>query len=572
MVRRAGALHRLNTAHLFGEPMQHFLRITFCLALLVAPAAAQQGSADPRPTSLAQQAIAGKATRPVDSADPNVEGKSLADIARQMQGKELARVKVSPEEAGKILGSVQSILRFASDDSGFTIRSTVKPRMISRNDVQATFESHKVDDEEARRLQASEFTLRKFGYVPRTFSTAKFVAKMYEEEVAGFYDPRTKMISLLNWVAPDEQRGVLAHELTHALQDQNFNLTAWGRAGTPRNSGPGRFEVSAAEARAEDEARVAVIEGQAMIVLIDHVWKEHGIDDNLASIPGVSAIASQYMEIVPVPDTPVIHASPVFLRDSLAFPYREGLVFELQLLEKGGRELAFNGPFARPPVDTHEILHPERYLAQEKIHVPRIPDLSGILGDSYQVVDSGGLGELDTRSLVKQFATSKVAETIGDGWRGSAYLLVRRKDVPIEKATTADLALIYVSAWDNPETAHQFAKFYAEAVPKRYSQAMPLPDSCRSDCSPESFLFNTEEGFVSIQRRLKNLVLVTESFDPGLSVLLDSALLKADSSRQPADNRLPELSLRYIGSPAFAGLRAMYEQWAILQALKLAPK
>ena len=552
--------------------MQHFLRITVCLALLVAPAVAQQGSPDQSPTSLAQQAIAGKAARTVDSADASTQGKSLGEIAREIQGRNLAQVKVSPEQAGRILGSVQPILRFASDDSGFVIRSAVKPRMIGRDDLQLAMRSRKVDDEDAKRLQASELTLRKFGYVPRTFSTAKFVEGMYTEGTAGFYDPRTKMISLLNWVPPEEQRDVLAHELTHALQDQNFNLVSWQRSGGPRNPEPGRFEVSEAEAHAESSARLAVIEGQAMVVLIDHQWKEHGVDQTLASIPGASAIASQYMEVVPIPDTPTIHASPVLLRDSLAFPYREGLVFELSLLEKGGKELAFNAPFARPPVDSHEILHPEKYLAHEKIRVPQIPDLSTILADKYQVVDSGGLGELDIRSLIKQYATSKLAETISEGWRGSAYLLVRRKDVPIEKATTADLALIYVSTWDTAETAHQFAKFYAEAIPQRYTQATPMSSSCLSDCPSESFQFNTEEGFVSIQHRPKNLVLVTESFDPGMSTVLDSAFLKADTSRQNADNRLPDLSLRYISSPVFADLREMYEQWAILQALKRAPK
>lgn len=550
--------------------MKRFVRMISGLIFFSIFAAAQQSSPDSQPTSLAHQAIAGKASRAVNSAEPDAQGKSLGEMAREIQGRNLAKVRVSPEEAQKILGSVEPILKFASDDSGLTIHSKVRPRMISRDDLRGTVTARKVDDADAKRLQASELTLRKFGYVPRAFSTGKFVEGMFAELLAGFYDPRTKMISLLNWVSPDEQRDVLAHELTHALQDQNFNLINWQRAASPRGPLRGRFDVSEADARVDFAARSAVIEGQAMVVLIDHQFKEQGMDETLESVPGVSGIASQYMELVPVPDSPTIHASPIMLRDAMAFPYREGLVFELALLEKGGKEMAFKAPFQRPPIDTYEILHPDEYLSRQRFRVPHIPDLSGILAQKYEVVDSGGLGELDIRSLVKQYSTSRSAETLSNAWRGSAYLVVRRKDVPLEKATTADLALVYISAWDSAETAHQFAKFYGEAVPRRYSQATPLPDSCNgSDCL-ESFQFNTEEGFVSIQRRHKNLVFVTESFDPGTSNLLNNVILRAQADTKAAALRSPDLSLRYISSPIFSDLRTMCEQWAVLQLLRLA--
>jgi hypothetical protein len=553
--------------------MQRHFWLPISLIFLGVYAIAQESSTDSRPTSLAQQAIAGKASRAADvtadSADQSTQSKSLGEVAREIQAKDLAKIKVTPEEAGKILQSVQPILKFASQDSGLVIRSAVKPRMIGRDDLRATMNTRKVDDEETKRLQAAELTLKKFGYVPREFATEKFVEGMYAELTAGFYDARTKMISLLNWVSPELQRHVLAHELTHALQDQNFNLIAWQKAGTTRPTA-GRFEVSEAEAAPEPSARTAVIEGQAMVVLIDHLWKEMGLEMTLGSVPGVSAIASQYMEMVPIPDSPTIHASPVLLRDGLAFPYREGLVFELTLLEKGGKQMAFNVPFSRPPMDTHDILHPDQYLAQQHVHVPRIPDVSGILAANYDVVDSGGLGELDIRSLIKQYGTSRLAETVSSGWRGSSYLLVRRKDVPLDKATTSDLALIYISAWNSEETAHQFAKFYAETAPKRYTQTTALTDSCAgSDCPAERFQFNTEEGLVNIERRPKNLVLVTENFDAATSALLDSAVLKGQLNHQTADVRFPGLSTRYIGSPVFAELRAMCEQWAVAQAMRM---
>ena len=553
--------------------MRYFIK-TFALVFAFVsslPLLFAQGTApDPHPASDAVRAVASH-DKPVSSAGTTDElssAGSLADLARQKQQKDLDRVKVSPEEAARILHSVDPLLRFASRDSGFAIKTSVKPRMISRDDLVAIMEARKTDDEDAKRLQSAELSLKKFGFAPRSFSTKKFVQSMYAEQVEGFYDPETKMISLLNWVAPESQLDVLAHELTHALQDQHFNLKKWEHTPVPPPA-PDHFQVTAAEAWPESEARRAVVEGQAMVVLLDHQLQQRGIPVTLEHLPGASNSLAEYMATVPVPDTPVIHAAPIFLRDSMAFPYREGLLFEVELLGKGGKELAFNHVFARPPANTHEILHPRAYMTQEKLATPRIPDLSALLADKYEVIDSGGLGELDIRSLIKQYGNSKQAESISPGWRGSSYLMVRRKDVSADQATTADAALIYISAWDSSQTARHFAKFYANAVTSRYHQATPVPENCQGhDCPLESFRFNTEEGLVTIECRSNNLVIVTESFESGLANSLVAETLKANASGSPAPAKT-DLSLRYISAPVFADLRVYWEAVAIAAAAKL---
>jgi hypothetical protein len=553
--------------------MQYSLTTRICLLLLAlaVPASAQDGSSDPPPLGLAQQAVIKAKTAAGASSEQTTREKSLADIARDAQGRRLNRVQVSPEEARKILSMVQPTLRFASADSGLAIHSVVKPRMIGRDDLVSAMQTKKVDDRAAKRLQAEELTLKKFGFVPRVFSTGKFVEGMYAEETAGFYDPRTKTISLLNWVSPDTQLDVLAHELTHALQDQNFNLLQWEHE-SGQETAAERFQVDDHDALPESVGRRAVVEGQAMVVLIDHQLKDRGVPVSLELIPGAGGAMSEYLAMAPVPDTPVIHAAPIFLRDALAFPYQEGLVFELELLGKGGKDLAFRRVFTRPPLNSHEILHPQAYLKNEIIHAPRIPDLSAMLADKYDVLDAGGLGELDVRSLMKQFDSSRLAESVSRGWRGSSYLLVKRKDVKIENATTADVALIYVSAWDSRETARQFARFYAEAVPRRYSQPTAyLPSTCQAqNCPLERFQFTTEEGLISVQHWPDNLVLVTEGFDPAITDALNEAVLRAGRNRMNAAEAAPDLSLRYAGSPAFADMRNAWERWTVLRAAAFA--
>lgn len=556
--------------------MQFLFRLKYCLLsfALLTLAASAQDSSDSQPKGLAEQArIKAKSSATADdSSAVDNPGKSLGEMAREMRGKDMAKVRVSPEDAQKILGLVRPTLKFASTDSGLPIRSGVNPRMISRDDLVTEMGAKKVDDEASKRLQAEELTIKKFGYVPRDFSTGKFVEGMYAEAVAGFYDPRTKAISLLNWVSPDSQLDVLAHELTHALQDQNFNLLSWEHSSTTAEPNAARFQVTESDALAESDARRAVVEGQAMVVLIDHQFEAQGIQARLQYLPGASSAMEQYLNMMPIPDTPVVHASPIFLRDALAFPYREGLVFELELLGTGGKDLAFRRVFARPPLNTHEILQPQAYLGRQVVHVPVIPDLSSLLADQYEVIDAGGLGELDIRSLIKQYDSSRLADIVSRGWRGSSYLVVKRKGVPTEAATTADIALVYVSAWNSSITAHKFAEFYAQTVPKRYSTATAITTDCAGkDCPLESFQFKTEEGNVSIECRPNNLVLVMESFPPELATNLSTAILNTSPARQTAGTT-KDLSLRYAGSPIFADLRTMWDRWFVTQTTTINAK
>lgn len=543
--------------------------LTVLLLFFVCPniIQAQQASQDAPAPNLALQAIGtkGKAQPPLT----RTPDQSVADVARQLRGQDLNKIKVSPEEGQKILNSVQPVLKFASEDTGLPIHSPVKPRMISRNDMHSTLESRKADDDDTRRLQTEELSLKKFGFVPRTFSTGKFVQGMVEELVAGFYDPRTKSISLLDWVAPEEQKSVLAHELTHALQDQNFNLLRWQQAGSSKDHPPAQFQVSESEALPESDARRAVLEGQAMIVLVDYQWMENGMDTRLELLPGAANALAEFQHMVPVPDTPVIHAAPVLLRDGLAFPYREGLVFELELLGKGGKAMAFYRPFAQPPLNTHEILQPEAYLQKQKVHAPQIPDLNAMLADQYEVVDSGGLGELDVRSMIKQFANTHLAENLSSAWRGSSFLVIKRKQVPLASATTADVALIYVSAWSSSPMAQHFARFYADAVSRRYTQVTPNPAACQGlGCPVDSYQFNTEEGFVSIECRPNNLVLVTEGIEPQTALAVSTQILKANSNVHHAANNPPELSSRYLSLPILSELRQLWEERMMLEVMR----
>src|SRR5450755_741524 len=132
--------------------------------------------------------------------------------------------KISPQEAEKLFRSVDDILLFASKDTLYPIKREVKRQLVSRDEVEAYVVKHTGEDEDAKRLQRSELVLKKFGLLPRDFDLSKFLPALLKEQVAGYYDPKTRTVNLLDWLGAEQQKPVLAHELTHALQDQSFNL------------------------------------------------------------------------------------------------------------------------------------------------------------------------------------------------------------------------------------------------------------------------------------------------------------------------------------------------------------
>src|SRR5271163_273554 len=134
---------------------------------------------------------------------------------------------ISPKQAKELFRSVDEILQFASQDTGLPIEHKVKRRLTGRDEVQSYLEKSMKDDKDAKRLERSSAVLRKFGLIPHNFDLGSFLVAMLPAQVAGYYDAKTKTVNLLNWLDAESQKPVLAHELTHALQDQSFEIEKW---------------------------------------------------------------------------------------------------------------------------------------------------------------------------------------------------------------------------------------------------------------------------------------------------------------------------------------------------------
>jgi hypothetical protein len=472
---------------------------------------------------------------------------SLGDIARRLRKNRQLEVQISSAEAKELFALVDKILDFATEDTLLPRKAPVKRRLVGQDEVERYFRLKLAKAEYAQRFARAELTMKKFGLLPRDFNLSDFLVRSTGEQVAGFYDDETKTISLLNWVPLEEQQPILAHELTHALQDQNYNLKEWAKAGLHPDDPKGQFAVDDEES---EVARHAVAEGQAMIVYFDYVLAPMG--RTLNDTPGIVASLDD-PAVRATPDTAILHNAPLVLREAGTFPYREGLIFEATLLQRGGKQAAFLEALNHPPRNTHEVLQPEAYLSGEKLPPLRVPDLRPIVAGQYELFDSGAVGELDVRILLKQLGEKRTAADLASAWRGGAYVAFRRQHAQQSTASTSpsEIALVYVSRWKSPQAAQKFAKLYAAGVTKRYQTTQWLASACFENCPMSAAEISTEEGPVIVEQWPDNTVVVSESFDESTAAKLRNAVLDPSGAQTAAWMASEELSGRLSELPAF---------------------
>ena len=461
-----------------------------------------------------------------------------------------AERKITPAEAKELFAQVDEILQFVSKDTGLPIKHSVKRKLTTRTELRKYISERNRDDEETKRLQRASIVLKKLGLIPREFDLDKFLGDLLEEQVAGYYDSKTKTVYLLDWIEPEGQKPVLAHELTHALQDQNFDLEKSMKKALKDEDQDallkkrGELEVGIEE---PSTGRQAVVEGQAMVVLVDYMLAPTG--RTLLDSPLIGQMLKA--QTARMNDMPQLASAPLYLRDALIFPYTYGLDFVQEMMRQGGKQVAFSGVLNRAPRNTREVMDPAAYLANEKLEPLRLPDMLGILGEVYEPYDVGNVGQFDVYTLLKQFAGEKTAERLAPEWRGGAYYAAGRRTgkagnvdcaakpaepKALEAQRVACLAMLTETRWKTPEAASQWAHRYASLLLVKYRFAQSLNDEgekakatgseekARERCftCPGGERWMTDEGMVTIEQQ-GNVVLVLETFDDAVTAKLQKA-------------------------------------------------
>ncbi len=418
---------------------------------------------------------------------------------------------ITPEQAKELFRSVDELIKFASDDTGLPIRHEVKRTLTTRAAVEKYLTEKFDEDEDAKRMQRGEIVLKKFGLLDRDFNLKPFMLSLLKEQIAGYYASKTKTVYMLDWIDPETQKPVLAHELTHALQDQHTDLEKWNDQ-TPSDLSRNASEDNEHLAKDEmDTARTAALEGQAMAVFLDYSLKPSG----RSIIKNPELLDQLQNQMQATDDSPVLSRAPLLLSESLLFPYKDGLSFEQDVWMDKGRQAAFAGVLDRPPSSSWEVMNPRVYEQGKQSPVLVLPDIHPLLNKTYRPYDIGQVGQLDLRILAHIFGGEAAARELTPAWDGGIYWAGQKisANTPEELASTSSVALFYLSAWKSNASASAFARMYADELGRKYSGVkLDVADKAPPSQSGDEVIYSTNEGPVLIRVRGK-FVFVSESFD-----------------------------------------------------------
>jgi hypothetical protein len=244
----------------------------------------------------------------------------------------------------------------------------------------------------------------------------------------------------------------LVHELAHALADQHFGLE--------------KFINKSGDDDDAATARGAVVEGQASWVMTEQMLRQMG-----RSMKDSPDLVKQALEASSSgsKDFPVLGASPLYLQETLMFPYNQGMLFQQAVFQKMGRD-AFAEVFRHPPSSSQQILHPDLYFTHTLSTKPALPVMK--LPSGYKKIAEGTLGELDHQILLRQFADEEEGRDLAARFRGSRY------GVWENKKTRRDV-LYYSVEWASEADAGRYLSDYRKACAKKWKQLSVTSDQPR---------------------------------------------------------------------------------------------
>ncbi len=327
-----------------------------------------------------------------------------------------------------------------------------------------------------------------FGFTKEGATVKEVISDFIAAGAGGYYNPKTDLFSLIRGFNEDASRGIVFHELVHAVEDQYYDFQQRSE----------RYEKEELDDQAE--ALRALVEGSA------RVHEQRFVDSEPDGWPkymqGQMAEAQQGDTLKKQMAIP-----PAVLLAFVLYPYGNGSAFLEQVLPKDGdgKGDPVGTLFADPPTSTEQILHPSKYLGERDL--PRgvaLPDLAPSLGAGWSRLAHGTMGELWTgialnaylvpNNLMAQVQSclrlpkgpfksqdegikfqlnltlefkGQTAKAAG-GWDGDRYALFGAGD---------RVALAWVSVWDGEDDAREFAEAYGKVLVKKYRVKAPAPPS-----------------------------------------------------------------------------------------------
>ncbi len=347
-----------------------------------------------------------------------------------------------------IVSTTDAVLKETSELRELSILRAVKSGAQSRAEIERMIIKNLDTDTTPAEMHATELVLRAFGLAPQDFAYRPFLIKLLTEQVAGYYDPKAQQFYLADWIELEGQKPVMAHELTHALQDQHFNLK--------------RFEKWPKGDSDAELAAHALIEGDATLAMTLYMAKNPMVALAFIRSLGSQGIASEQFK-----------QAPRALRESLLFPYEEGSAWATQVYKRGGWDMVSQA-FSKLPQSSEQILHADKYFSYEAPQKVRLPEFKNFLGPTWKRIAYDVNGEWGCYLILDEFLKNTTeSKQAAAGWGGDRFALY-------ETEKPGEVFIAQLTAWDTPLDAQEFFDAYARRMMKRYVERAAVEDDWRA--------------------------------------------------------------------------------------------
>ncbi len=341
----------------------------------------------------------------------------------------------TPQPAADLTAEINSVTASVPAVRELQPTRDVPSEFITREQFQADVEELFNTDSTPEERAAEGRLYKRLGLLPPDADMDALISQLYGAQVAAYYNPEDGKFYVIRRDSPFNatDKIIVAHEYTHALQDQHFDL----KNNTITDNSQGDAQL----------AQLAVIEGDA--TLTSQLWAT----DNLGVGDMIQMLIDGFSEL----DQSSLEGVPLVLRRQLAFPYTEGFEFATALHDKGGYD-DVNAAIATPPASTEQIIHPDKYFAHEGAISIDIPDLSSSLGAGWSLAYKQTLGELGIQILaagderppvdIPGFPAEWPHADVAAGWNGDRLQMYEN--------TGGSWSIVWQTNWDTQADAIAF--------------------------------------------------------------------------------------------------------------------
>ena len=376
----------------------------------------------------------------------------------------LSAVRVEADNP-ELKGTVERVASGVAALRQLPFKKTISVGMMAPDELKATLEKKLRKELPDDQIDGERMVLSKLGIIPAHTNLKGLYSDLLGEQIAGLYDPDSKKLFLISerpQVSSEQDSIIMAHELTHALQDQYYDV-----------------DDLVQPVRGNDDRTLAancLAEGDATVAMLEYTIQQSGAGPIRAYITSkLTDIVMSNMDLILLVSGAIgqdqFSKAPRFIQNQLVFPYTGGLGFVRYGIGRGNWQ-TMNRVYASPPLSTEQIMHPAKYYMTPDWPTEVLtPGIDVYLPGKWHMAARAVLGELGTKVVLEEHPAKPPIpspDVAAEGWDGDEINVYQNHERP------DDLLLVWYSTWDSEKDADDFERAMAAWVGQRYRAAQPL--------------------------------------------------------------------------------------------------